>query len=161
MRLERTIFGASLVALVFGGGAFAQEATEESSRPAERKTEIRVLNNPYEISSFYRSKQQGSGYLTFSPYGVYPSSSGWNYGRHFKGETGYWRGLYGSYNGFWAGGGYGQYYWQNSRPTPYRRGIGGHGDIFLMAPVLLGPVGPLAGAYYEAPNELPAEPRMP
>ncbi len=30
-----------------------------------------------------------------------------------------------------------------------------------MAPVLLGPVGPLAGAYYEAPNELPAEPRMP
>jgi hypothetical protein len=156
MRLERTLFGAAVVALVFAGGSLAQQTPEETPKPAEKK-QLRVLKDPHEISSFYRSKQE-SGYLTFSPYGVYPSTSGWNYGPGFKGESGYWRGLYGSYSGFWSGGGYGQYYRNTGRKTPYRRGIGGHGDLFLMAPVLLAPVGPLAGAYFEAPAEMPAMP---
>lgn len=156
MKLERMVFGV-VFALALSGGAWAQE-TEEAAKPAPKKKQVRVLQDPHEISSFYRSKQEGSSYLTFSPYGVYPSTSGWNYGPAIKGESGYWRGLYGSYSGFWSGGGYGQYYRGNRPATPYRRGIGGHGDLFLMAPVLLAPVGPLAGAYYEAPTEMPAMP---
>jgi hypothetical protein len=136
--LKKAAFAVLAVALA--GGAWAQEAEDDQPRP-EPTRRIKVLENPYDIASFYRSSQ-GQGYFGYAPADSlasrYPIAS---YYRSRQGggfPPGY------GYSAFWQGG--------YAAPRPgltigYRRSIGQNGDLFLFAPVFLAPVGPLAGAF--------------
>ena len=142
--MRRSMAAVAVLALVTTGAALAQEASRDEARGEERPRpvrSIRVLQNPYDLASFYRSQQEGTfapvpggpvdpayaiaGFYRSSP-GGYPSSSpyGWS--------------------AFWTGG------YAAPRPAPlvgYRRSIGENGDLFLVCP-FLAPVGPLSGAFF-------------
>ncbi len=129
----------AVLALALAGGALAQEAEEEQSRP-EPARRIKVLQNPYDIASFYRSSQ-GQDYFGYAD----PLASRYPIASFYRSRQGggYFPGGYG-YSAFWTGG--------YAAPRPgltigYRRSIGQNGDLFLFAPVFLAPVGPLAGAF--------------
>lgn len=122
------------------GAAWAQETDPEGeeARP-EVVYRIKVLQNPYDIASFYRSSQGGS-YFGYQPL---PTGLGMQYpiAGYYRSHQGYY-----GYAAFWSGG-----YW-GRRPgiaTPYRRRIGENGDLFLFMPTFLAPVGPLAGAFFD------------
>lgn len=128
------------------GPVAAQEAEPEAPQPTERR-EIRVLQNPYDLASFYRSAERP--YFT---YGGIPVEGGFYESlrrRHAGGVASFYRqGAAGRYSAFWQSG-YG------ARPLlapgrygrAYRDSIGENGDLYLFAP-FLAPMGPLAGAYY-------------
>lgn len=104
---------------------------EEAARP-EPLHKIRVLEHPYDIASFYRSRQ-GSGFYSGSSE-RYPIAS-------------FYRSRQSSpYGQFWAMG-YGVR--DRGSRTLFRRNIGENGDLYLFAPVILAPVGPLNGAFLE------------
>src|SRR5687768_1646804 len=109
-----------------------EDAQDEVQAP---RRQIRVLNNPYEIASFYRSNQ-GSGLFGGDASDRYPIA-------------GFYRaraaGPYG-YSQFWSTG-----YGERSRGgigLGYRRSIGQNGELYLFAPAFLAPVGPLTGAFF-------------
>ena len=166
-----------MVAMMASATVRAQEVAadeDENAVQAPRRT-IRVLENPYDIASFYRSNQGGGDYFTPvdfnmrpSPYGPAPMS-----GRGRYPIASYYRSSQGGYFGlqtpvaqnpyaiasyyrssasndvrFWYGG-YG------TRPTgrhdgygQYWNSIGENGDLFLMMPTVLAPVGALSAIYY-------------
>jgi len=148
-----------LAALLLAGGASAQEAdVDEEAQPGPVRS-IRVLENPYDIASFYRSSQSRYDYYPvypglYSGYGGYAAPVDPRYP-----IAGYYRqgmpsGTRYGYSAFWtsgyAGRGYG---FGASGPGfrhGYRRRIGQNGDLFLMAPTFLAPVGPLSGAFFDA-----------
>lgn len=125
--------------------AVIEEQDEERAEPAFR---LKVLDNPYDISSFYRSGG-GGGFLMdegserggnayrdpYSIAGYYRGASGGGY------SYGPGRGNYG-YSQFWVSGYSGQ-----SRGMRYRRHIGENGDLFFFAPAILAPVGPLSEVF--------------
>jgi hypothetical protein len=140
-----------LMAMVWGTSALAG-AQEPADEPAVNmpRTEIRVLRDPYDLASFYRS-----GERPYFTYGV-PS-----YSAH-SGEGGFYAGLRARHSiaSFYRQGGGGRYsaFWQSgygARPLvapgrygrAYRDTIGENGDLYLFAPFLAG-VGPLAGAFF-------------
>jgi len=116
------------------------DESEEAAQPDTRR-KIRVLENPYDISSFYRS----SDGLVFGPEGGaserYPIAG---FYRQRGGSSRY------GYSQFWtngySGGG-------RSGRAPlaigFRRAIGENGDLFLFAPAILAPVGPLTGVFFD------------
>jgi hypothetical protein len=120
----------------------AEEARTEEVQPARKK--IRVLEDPYDIASFYRSRQtrrgmflgyddeeQALGRVSEDPYAI----AGYYRSRQRSGAYGYSR--------FWSsgyGGGHG-------RRHGFARRIGRNGDLFLFAPTFLAPVGPLTGVF--------------
>jgi hypothetical protein len=114
------------------------EDDEETARPAP-KNRIRVLQHPYDLALFYRS--EGSGFYDGAS-DRYPIAS-------------FYRSRQTSpYGQFWATGygpAYGPGYGSGDRRgrSIFRRSIGENGDLFLFAPVLLAPVGPLSGAFLE------------
>jgi hypothetical protein len=131
------------LAMAVAAGARAQE--QEVSAPEESPTQpvrhIQVLQNPYDISSFYRSSQERSA-GTFAPEaepsGPYGIASFYRQ-RATSGRYGYSR--------FWISG-----YGQNrsgriASSMGYRRSIGQNGDLYLFAPTVLAPVGPLMGVF--------------
>lgn len=149
MRIKRT-FVTALGVMLVSGALWAQEPAqvdeESESTPPESIRKIRVLENPYDIASFYRSSQQRPrwgffGYDQEDPYGYvgrYPIA-------------GYYRqrppNRYG-YSRFWTTGyGYGRT--RTGFAVGYGRTIGQNGDLFLLAPTILAPVGPLTGVFYE------------
>jgi hypothetical protein len=107
------------------------EDAEESARP-EPRTQIRVLEHPYDLASFYRSRQDGGFYADSAE--RYPIA-----GFYRSRQTN-------PYGQFWAMG-----YGTSDRRgrSLFRRSIGENGDLYLFAPVVLAPVGPLAGAFLE------------
>jgi hypothetical protein len=125
--------------------AVVEEQDEARPEPVLR---LRVLDNPYDISSFYRSGG-GGGFLMdegserggnayrdpYSIAGYYRGASGGGY------SYGPGRGNYG-YSQFWTNGYSGQ-----SRGRHYRRHIGENGDLFFFAPAILAPVGPLSEVF--------------
>jgi hypothetical protein len=134
-----------VLAIVVGGSgiAAAQEAEPEAPMP---RREIRVLQDPYDIASFYRSADR-----PYYSYGGIPGEGGFYEGlraRHAGIASFYRQGAGGRYSAFWQSG-YG------ARPLlgpgrygrAYRETIGENGDLYLFAP-FLAPMGPLAGAYY-------------
>ena len=146
-----------LAALLLAGGAFAQEAdVEEDSQPGPVRS-IRVLENPYDIASFYRSSQSRYDYYPTYPgldpsYGGYaapvdpryPIAGYYRQGAGFGSRYGYsafWTNGYRSGGAFVAGSG-----WNRG----YRRRIGQNGDLFLLAPTFLAPIGPLSGVFFDA-----------
>jgi hypothetical protein len=116
-----------------------EERDEERAEPAFR---LKVLDNPYDISSFYRSGQGRGGFLLGDGY----EGRGGNAYRDPYAIAGYYRsnsgrGGYG-YSQFWVSG-----YSGRSRGLRYRRHIGENGDLFLFAPAILAPVGPLSEVF--------------
>jgi hypothetical protein len=155
MRKLALFVSAALVVAVAGVGvARAQDAADEreTAKPEERR-HIQVLDDPHDIASFYRSSQAP---VFYGPLGApYPAESNGLAGRYpiasFYRNEGR-SSLYG-YSRFWTSG----YGWGAS-PRPlrgtgtwgrYGRHIGQNGDIFLMAPTFLAPVGPLTGVFLE------------
>jgi hypothetical protein len=115
--------------------AVAQE--EEAARP-EPLHKIRVLQHPYDLASFYRSQQDYGLYDV--PAGPYPIA-------------GFYRNRQSSpYGQFWVvgygpPGGYSPR--DRGRRSMFGRRIGENGDLYLFAPVLLAPVGPLSDTFLE------------
>jgi hypothetical protein len=157
----RTLAAVSAFVLLSAAAARAQEAPatapvddEAQEEQAQPKRQIKVLDNPYEISSFYRSSQgQGAmdfGYESGSDRGAYPIA-------------GFYRqGARGRYSMFWTNGysnaysngrrGYGVVGTTRGRGffNGYRsRALGLNGDLCLFAPTFLAPVGPLTGVFFE------------
>jgi len=167
-----------IVALLGVSTARAQEvATEEEAQDAQapRRT-IRVLEHPYDIASFYRSSAT-SGPLFHAPvdfYNLRPTPYGppTAYRSQYP-IASYYRSQQGNYFGlqsvsqnpyaiasyyrssasndvrFWYGG-YGAYAPRGERRDHgrYWSSIGENGDVFLMAPTILAPVGALSAIYY-------------
>ena len=111
----------------------------ELQQPALR---IRVLQNPYDIASFYRSgggnpfygggenvsERRGNAY--HDPYSIA------SYYRSSQQGPGY------GYSQFWSSG-----YSGRVRGDRYRRRIGENGDLFFFAPAILAPIGPLSEVF--------------
>jgi hypothetical protein len=124
---------AVVLSLTAAAGATAQEtpleATETDTRPA-----IRVLKNPYDISSFYRSGESPLG-----PWAGLPNDPAYRIADFYRSP----RPAFG-WSAFWTNG------YAAARPSPlrpYRRSIGENGDLFLAVP-FLAPVGPISGAFF-------------
>lgn len=143
---RQTAFLTGLAVVLLAGTLAAQEPAEkqEEGRP-EPTHRIKVLENPYDISSFYRSSQ-GRGF--FWEYGGDASGLGNPYEDPYS-IAGYYRSRqrpnpYG-YSMFWTNG-----YSRGSGPRvgmTFRRRIGQNGDLFLFVPTLLAPVGPLTEVF--------------
>jgi hypothetical protein len=113
----------------------AQAASESAARPSPRP-HIRVLQNPYDLASFYRSGGSApggwAGLASDPAYGIA------KFYRSGERPAGY------GWSAFWTNG------YQAPRPVPflaYRRTIGENGDLFLAVP-FLAPIGPLSGAFF-------------
>jgi len=132
---------AAVAVLVLGTVAMAQEATEarepEASRP--ERPAIRVLQHPYDISSFYRSGESPLG-----PWAGLPNDPAYRIADFYRSRQGGYPGTPHGWSAFWTSG------YQAPRPAPfrpYRRTIGENGDLFLAVP-FLAPVGPISGAFF-------------
>jgi hypothetical protein len=124
---------AVLLSLTAAVGAAAQEAAPEASG-TESRPQIRVLKNPYEISSFYRSGESPLG-----PWAGLADNPEYRIADFYRAP----RSSYG-WSAFWTNG------YAAPRPAPmrpFRRSIGENGDIFLAVPFLAG-VGPISGAFF-------------
>jgi hypothetical protein len=112
------------------------EAEADEARPAAKKT-IRVLEHPYQIASFYRQRESS----IFAPV---PEGAPGPYGLAGYYRLGEGARPYG-YSRFWTSG-YG-YSGRDGRGlvVGYRRSIGENGDLFLLMPGFLSPLGPLSG----------------
>jgi hypothetical protein len=139
---------AVIAVLALAQAVAAQEKAEDQGREGEGKAvaeeratprpAIRVLQNPYDLASFYRSggsAPEGWAGLTANPdYAI---------AGFYRSREGGQRSRYG-WSQFWTGG-YGA-----RRPAPflgYRRTIGENGDLFLVVPYLAS-VGPISGAFF-------------
>jgi hypothetical protein len=151
--------------------ARAQEAAvddQAQEQPAAPRRPLRVLDNPYDIASFYRSSgggfygpvdllrqpataysgrypiagfyrsHQGSYFGLQTPVSQNPYAIASYYRSSASNDVRFWHGGYGRPTPGGRPGGYGQYW--NS--------IGENGDVFLMAPTFLAPVGALSALYY-------------
>ncbi len=173
MRGKLTAF----VMMVLASSAVAQTQEppvdeQSQEQPAESRRPLRVLDNPYDISSFYRSSQGGGGFYgpvdllrqPPTPYGgrypiagFYRSNQGYYFGlqtpvsQNPYAIASYYRSSASNDVRFWYGGygrsaparrrGGGQYH-------QYWNSIGENGDVFLLAPTFLAPVGALSAIYY-------------
>jgi len=154
--MTKTGFLGSLALVLVAGTVVAQEPAPaddrsqdeillDDERPAEPQLQIRVLDNPYDLASFYRA--QGGGFLDYRPEGAaYPERypiAGY-YRQRYSGNPGAYPG---GYAPFWTDG----YSHPSARPgfsVSYHRRIGQNGDLFLFAPTFLSPIGPLTGAFF-------------
>jgi hypothetical protein len=125
--------------------AVADDQEQQDEERAEPAFRLKVLDDPYDISSFYRSSQGYGGRGGFLMGDGYEGRGGNAY-RDPYAIAGYYRGGgqrggYG-YSQFWVSG-----YSGRTRGLRYRRHIGENGDLFLFAPAILAPVGPLSEAF--------------
>ena len=124
---------AVVLSLTAAAAVAAQEAAPETTE-ADPRPQIRVLKNPYEISSFYRSGESPLG-----PWAGVPNDPAYRIADFYRSK----HPAYG-WSAFWTNG------YAAPRPTPlrpYRRSIGENGDLFLAVP-FLAPVGPISGAFF-------------
>jgi hypothetical protein len=149
--MTKTAFLGSLALVLLAGAVGAQEnvvpadepqqdETTQDERAVDTRPKIRVLENPYDIASYYRSSQ--GGFLDYRPEGSsyqdrYPIAR--YYRQRGSGDR---RG----FAPFWTNG------YASSRPrftVGFRRRIGENGDLFLFAPTFLSPIGPLTDAFFD------------
>jgi hypothetical protein len=57
--MRALILSAAAVWLAAGAGTAIAQETEDEERPRAERRQIRVLEHPYDIASFYRSRQGG------------------------------------------------------------------------------------------------------
>ena len=151
---------AAVAAFVLVSGAAVSARAQEPPAPAQAEDRddeeataprhhIQVLQNPYDLSSFYRSSQAGSQ----TDLDYEPSATSEKYP-----IAGFYRsGARGRYSMFWTNGyGYGRNGYGTG--TLHGRGLIGarrsralglNGDLCLFAPTFLAPVGPLTGVFFE------------
>ena len=144
---------AALAVLALAAGAAAQEKQSEGSAAAPAVEEqataevrdvprpaIRVLQHPYDISSFYRSGESPLG-----PWAGLPNDPSYRIADFYRSrQGGGYPGTPHGWSAFWTSG------YRAPRPAPfrpYRRTIGENGDLFLAVP-FLAPVGPISGAFF-------------
>jgi hypothetical protein len=141
---------AVLAFLALAVAAPAQEKAREATKPAPavesqeaeeaRETprpSIRVLQHPYDISSFYRAGESPLG-----PWAGLPTDPAYGIADFYRAHDGGYPGVAHGWSQFWTQG------YRAPRPAPfrpYRRTIGENGDLFLAVP-FLAPVGPISGA---------------
>ncbi len=116
-----------------------QPATEDANAAPRRS--IRVLQDPYDLASFYRA--DGSAPGGWAGLANDPGYAIAGFYRSQQGNGMRTRSRYG-WSAFWTGG------YSTRRPAPlasYRRTIGENGDLFLAVP-FLAPVGPISGAFF-------------
>jgi hypothetical protein len=122
-----------LLGVTAAAGVAAQEPAAEPAA-TDTRPQIRVLRNPYEISSFYRSGESPLG-----PWAGLPNDPAYRIADFYRSK----HPAYG-WSAFWTNG------YAAARPAPflpYRRSIGENGDLFLAVP-FLAPVGPISGAFF-------------
>ena len=111
---------------------------DETADRATPRPSIKVLQHPYEISSFYRSGESSLG-----PWAGLPNDPSYKIAGFYRAhQGGYPSSPYG-WSAFWTNG------YAAPRPAPfpaYRRTIGENGDLFLLVP-FLAPVGPISSAF--------------
>jgi hypothetical protein len=144
---------AALAVLALAAGAAAQEMQPEGSTTAPAveaqptgevrdapRPAIRVLQHPYDISSFYRSGESPLG-----PWAGLPNDPAYRIADFYRSrQGGGYPGTPHGWSAFWTSG------YRAPRPAPfrpYRRTIGENGDLFLAVP-FLAPVGPISGAFF-------------
>jgi hypothetical protein len=144
---------AALAVLALAAGAAAQEKQSEGSAAAPAveaqataevrdapRPAIRVLQHPYDISSFYRSGDSPLG-----PWAGLPDDPSYRIADFYRSrQGGGYPGTPHGWSAFWTSG------YRAPRPAPfrpYRRTIGENGDLFLAVP-FLAPVGPISGAFF-------------
>ena len=111
------------------------EAPEADDARTEPQLRIRVLQHPYDLASYYRGEAPGSA-DPFDFSDRYPIASFYRAGTvHAQGYSRFWT------SGYSGRGAYGD----------YGRRIGEYGDLFLLAPTFLAPLGPLTGAFLDEP----------
>ncbi len=122
-------------------GSENQTPAAEAQEPTAPRHTIRVLQDPYDLASFYRAG--GSAPEGWAGLSNDPAYAVAGFYRSQQGNLLHPRSRYG-WSAFWTGG-YG-----TRRPAPfasYRRTIGENGDLFLAVP-FLAPVGPISGAFF-------------
>jgi hypothetical protein len=133
---------AALAVLALGAAvATAQEASDTQDSEAARapRPTIRVLQHPYDISSFYRSGESPLG-----PWAGLPADPAYGISGFYRSHQGGYPGTPHGWSAFWTSG------YEARRPAPfrpYRRTIGENGDLFLAVPFLAS-VGPISGAFF-------------
>lgn len=147
MRKITLVLGAVLLA----GGVAAQEAIDEEEAPAAPVTSIRVLEHPYDIALFYRSPERPYFYPVYP--GLDPAYGGYAapVDPRYPIAGAYRQGFAGRYGAFWSNGYRGAVlpFVGGGRRGSFHRRIGQNGDLFLMAPTFLAPVGPLSQAFFD------------
>jgi hypothetical protein len=134
MKAMRMTLLAGLVLSLAAATARAQEPAEDEEVREKPVRKIRVLQNPYDIASFYRSHDGDY-------FGLQAAGAGERYpiaGFYRQSDRGY------GYSRFWTSGYSGR--GRAGLVLGYRRRIGDNGDIYLLAP-FLAPIGPLSGAF--------------
>jgi hypothetical protein len=138
--MKLTLLAALALSLAAAGRAQepAREPSEdEDARPQPPPRQIRVLENPYDIASFYRSHQgEYFGYQAPGTSERYPIAG------FYRQDGGRGHG----YSRFWSSGYSGR--GRGGLILTYRRRIGDNGDLYLIAPFLAG-IGPLSGAFLD------------
>jgi hypothetical protein len=140
--MRSTLLTIAIAALAQAAVAQDRPATDNETRAVtdERATPprtLRVLQNPYDLASFYRSGGSAPGGwagLTSDP--SYAIAGFYRQGGSPVNRYGW--------SAFWTNG------YNAPRPAPflgYRRTIGENGDLFLVVPYLA-PVGPISGAFF-------------
>jgi hypothetical protein len=133
---------AALAALALGAALATAQETTEAQEPEAAPTPrpaLRVLQHPYDISSFYRSGESPLG-----PWAGLPADPAYNISGFYRSHQGGYPGTPHGWAAFWTSG------YQAPRPAPfrpYRRTIGENGDLFLAVPFLAS-VGPISGAFF-------------
>ena len=152
--MRKLALAVNVACILAVAGLGVARAQDEGDEQPEQRTHIQVLHDPHDIASFYRSSQ-GQEFSPLEPSALDSSAlagSRYPIASFYRNEGN--RGLYG-YSRFWTHG----YGFQAASPLrgglPYRRygwygrRIGQNGDIFLMAPTFLAPIGPLTGVFLE------------
>jgi hypothetical protein len=142
----RTKLAAVAIAVLAASAAAQEKATAGSAaaravdaQPADApRPAIRVLQQPSDISSFYRSGESPLG-----PWAGLPSDPAYRIADFYRAHPGGYPGTPHGWSAFWTSG------YRAPRPVPFRpygRTIGENGDLFLAVP-FLAPVGPISGAF--------------
>jgi hypothetical protein len=128
--------------MVSVAGAQEREGTGQG-REGQSRRAIRVLENPYDIASFYRSNQggawsDGAGAGVVPYFGLHPAKGTFDpYAISSFYRTG--------------GGGYYGQFWSAGVPTGNRQTLRRvrpiHGELFQFFPTILAPAAPLAEGY--------------
>ena len=143
MAASKAILAVLALAAAVAAAQEAPQAADDAEKspaaePRAPRPAIRVLQNPYDISSFYRSGESPLG-----PWAGLPADPAYRISDFYRShQGGYPGGAYG-WSAFWTSG------YRAARPAPlrpYRRTIGENGDLFLAVP-FLAPVGPISGAF--------------
>ncbi len=113
-----------------------EDATAQEQPEAQQRPSIRVLQNPYDIASFYRSSQgegYGYGFFGYDRQGNLAAVDRYPIARYYRSRQGSRFGY--SYAPMW-----------NQRRGGHfmRRGARPGSELYLLVPTFLAPVAPLA-----------------